>query len=336
MKYPLIPFYHDFKETVAKIVSHRVLAINRGEREKFLKVKIQVPTDRIMETINAVYIKENSKTAELLEGAVNDAYKRLIWPSIEREIRNTLTEEAEEQALATFSKNLKHLLLSPPVKDMVILGFDPAYRTGCKVVVIDNSGKLLDYAVCYPTPPQNKFEESKDTILTLIEKYKVDVISLGNGTASRESEKFLAEILKEAEKPISYVVVNEAGASVYSASKLGTEELPNLDVTFRGAVSIGRRLQDPLAELVKIDPKALGVGQYQHDVNQKNLSKRLTDVVEDCVNNVGVDINTSSPALLSYISGITPTIAANIVKYRDEKGVFKSRREFFKSSKIRP
>jgi uncharacterized protein len=247
-----------------------------------------------------------------------------------------LTEEAEEQALSTFSKNLKHLLLQPLVKDMVILGFDPAYRTGCKIVVIDESGKLLAHTVCYPTPPQNKFEESRKVILSLIEKYKVNVISLGNGTASRESEKFLAEILKEVERPISYVVVSEAGASVYSASKLGTQEFPDLDVSFRGAVSIGRRLQDPLAELVKIDPKALGVGQYQHDVNQKKLSEKLAGVVEDCVNSVGVDVNTASPSLLGYVSGITASTAANIVKYREENSVFTSRKTFLKVPKLGP
>lgn len=328
--------YYDFKEPVSKIVSHRILAINRGEREKFLQVKIQVPTENILAIIKDKYINDSSPTAQLLEQAVDDAYKRLIWPSIEREIRNMLTERAEEQALVTFSKNLKHLLLQPPVKDKVIMGFDPAYRTGCKLAVIDSSGKLLDFAVCYPTPPQNNFEESKKIILSLIEKYNVDVISLGNGTASRESEKFLAEILKEAKRPVSYVVVSEAGASVYSASKLGTQEFPDLDVSYRGAVSIARRLQDPLAELVKIDPKALGVGQYQHDVNQKKLSEKLSGVVEDCVNSVGVDVNTASPSLLSYVSGITPTIANNIVKYREEKGLFKSRQEFLKVPKLGP
>lgn len=328
--------YYDFKEPVVKIVSHRILAINRGEREKYLQVKIEVPVEDILDTIKAKYIKDLSPTAELMEKAVDDAYKRLIWPSIEREIRNMLTEKAEEQALLTFSKNLKHLLLQPPVKDKIIMGFDPAYRTGCKVVVIDSSGKLLDYIVCYPTPPQNKFDESKNIILTLVQKYNVDVISLGNGTASRESEKFLAEILKEVERPVSYVVVSEAGASVYSASKLGTQEFPDLDVSFRGAVSIARRLQDPLAELVKIDPKALGVGQYQHDVNQKRLSEKLSGVVEDCVNSVGVDVNTASPSLLSYVSGITTSIANNIVKYREENGVFKSRKEFLKVPKLGP
>lgn len=328
--------YYDFKEPVSKIVSHRILAINRGEREKFLQVKIQVPTENILAIIKDKYINDSSPTAQLLEQAVDDAYKRLIWPSIEREIRNMLTERAEEQALVTFSKNLKHLLLQPPVKDKVIMGFDPAYRTGCKLAVIDSSGKLLDFAVCYPTPPQNNFEESKKIILSLIAKYNVDVISLGNGTASRESEKFLAEILKEAKRPVSYVVVSEAGASVYSASKLGTQEFPDLDVSYRGAVSIARRLQDPLAELVKIDPKALGVGQYQHDVNQKKLSEKLSGVVEDCVNSVGVDVNTASPSLLSYVSGITPTIANNIVKYREEKGLFKSRQEFLKVPKLGP
>ncbi len=328
--------YYDFKEPVQKIVSHRILAINRGEREKYLQVKILVPDDEIIEIIKAEYIKESSPTSDLMENAIEDAYKRLIWPSIEREIRNMLTEEAEEQALSTFSKNLKHLILQPPVKGRVIMGFDPAYRTGCKIVVIDTSGKLLTYTVCYPTPPQNKFDESKKIILDLIEKYRVDVVSLGNGTASRESEKFLAEILKESSRPVSYVIVSEAGASVYSASKLGTEEFPDLDVSFRGAVSIARRLQDPLAELVKIDPKSLGVGQYQHDVNQKRLSEKLSGVVEDCVNSVGVDVNTASPSLLGYVSGITASTASNIVKYREENGMFKSRKEFLKVPKLGP
>lgn len=328
--------YYDFKEPVQKIVSHRILAINRGEREKYLQVKILVSDDEIIEIIKAEYIKKSSPTSHLMENAIEDAYKRLIWPSIEREIRNMLTEEAEEQALSTFSKNLKHLILQPPVKGRVIMGFDPAYRTGCKIVVIDTSGKLLAYTVCYPTPPQNKFDESKKIILDLIEKYRVDVVSLGNGTASRESEKFLAEILKESSRPVSYVIVSEAGASVYSASKLGTEEFPDLDVSFRGAVSIARRLQDPLAELVKIDPKSLGVGQYQHDVNQKRLSEKLSGVVEDCVNSVGVDVNTASPSLLGYVSGITASTASNIVKYREENGMFKSRKEFLKVPKLGP
>ncbi|WP_286680203.1 Tex family protein [Tepidanaerobacter sp. EBM-49] len=328
--------YYDFKEPVQKIVSHRILAINRGEKEKYLQVKISVPDDEIIEIIKAEYIKKSSPTSNLMENAVEDAYKRLIWPSIEREIRNMLTEEAEEQALSTFSKNLKHLILQPPVKGRIIMGFDPAYRTGCKIAIIDASGKLLACTVCYPTPPQNKFDESKKVILDLIEKYQVDVISLGNGTASRESEKFLSEILKESSRPVSYVIVSEAGASVYSASKLGTEEFPNLDVSFRGAVSIARRLQDPLAELVKIDPKSLGVGQYQHDVNQKRLSEKLSAVVEDCVNTVGVDVNTASPSLLSYVSGVSSSIALNIVKYREENGMFKSRKEFLKVPKLGP
>ncbi len=328
--------YYDFKEPVQKIVSHRILAINRGEREKYLQVKILVPDDEIISIIKAEYIKQSSPTSNLMENAIEDACKRLIWPSIEREIRNMLTEQAEEQALSTFSKNLKHLILQPPIKGRVIMGFDPAYRTGCKIVVIDASGKLLAYTVCYPTPPQNKFDESKKIILDLIEKYRVDVVSLGNGTASRESEKFLAEILKESSRPVSYVIVSEAGASVYSASKLGTEEFPNLDVSFRGAVSIARRLQDPLAELVKIDPKSLGVGQYQHDVNQKRLSEKLSGVVEDCVNSVGVDVNTASPSLLGYVSGITASTASNIVKYREENGMFKSRKEFLKVPKLGP
>ncbi|MDK2878676.1 MAG: protein Tex [Thermoanaerobacteraceae bacterium] len=328
--------YYDFREPVAKIVSHRILAINRGEREEFLQVKIEAPEEEILHIIKSRYIKQNSRTMELMEKAVEDAYKRLIEPSIEREIRNLLTEKAENQALNIFAKNLKNLLLQPPVKNKIIMGFDPAYRTGCKVVVIDASGKLLAHTVCYPTPPQNKTEEAAKELKALIERFGVDVISLGNGTASRESEKFLSELIKEMERPISYVVVSEAGASVYSASELATREFPELDVSYRGAVSIARRLLDPLAELVKIDPKALGVGQYQHDVNQKKLSEKLSGVVEDCVNSVGVDVNTASPSLLKYVSGVNASIAENIVKHREENGIFRSRKELLKVPKLGP
>ncbi|HHW04219.1 MAG TPA: RNA-binding transcriptional accessory protein [Thermoanaerobacterales bacterium] len=328
--------YYDFREPAAKIVSHRILAINRGEREDFLQVKIEAPEEEILNIIKSKYIKKNSQTGQLMERAAEDAYKRLIEPSIEREIRNMLTEKAEEKALNIFAKNLKNLLLQPPVKNRVIMGFDPAYRTGCKVVVIDSSGKLLAHAVCYPTPPQNKVEEAGRELKALIEKYGVDVISLGNGTASRESEKFLSELIKEIKRPVSYVVVSESGASVYSASELATKEFPDLDVSYRGAVSIARRLLDPLAELVKIDPKALGVGQYQHDVNQKKLSEKLSGVVEDCVNSVGVDVNTASFSLLKYVSGINATIAENIVRYREENGVFRSRKELLKVPKLGP
>lgn len=328
--------YNKFCEPVANIAPHRTLAINRGEKEEFLQVKIEAPEGEIIELIEQKYIKQNSPTQDLLEKAIEDAYKRLIAPSIEREIRNILTEKAEEQALNIFSKNLKHLLMQAPVKNKVIMGFDPAYRTGCKVVIVDRSGKLLTHLVCFPTKPQNKTEEAKKQLIPLIEKYEVDVISLGNGTASRESEIFLSELINEVNRPVSYVVVSEAGASVYSASELATKEFPELDVSYRGAVSIARRLQDPLAELVKIDPKALGVGQYQHDVNQKKLSEKLAGVVEDCVNSVGVDVNTASPSLLNYVSGINTTTAENIVKYREENGIFKSRKELTKVPRLGP
>lgn len=328
--------YYDFKEPIRKIVSHRVLAINRGEKEKFLKVSVVVPEDELIEHIKLRYIKKPSKTKDLMCHAIEDAYKRLIFPSIEREIRNILTEEAEKQALKVFSRNLNGLLLQPPVKDKIIMGFDPAYRTGCKIAVIDSSGKLLDWCVCFPTPPQNKTDEAKKMLTDMIEKHNVDVIALGNGTASRESEMFIAELIKELERSVSYVIVSEAGASVYSASKLATKELPGIDVSFRGAVSIARRLQDPMAELVKIDPKALGVGQYQHDVNQKMLSEGLSQVVEDTVNSVGVDVNTASPSLLKYVSGISTSVAKNIVKYRDEKGKILSRKEFLDIPRLGP
>jgi uncharacterized protein len=328
--------YNRFCEPVAKIAPHRILAINRGEKEEFLQIKIEAPEEEIIKLIQIKHIKQHSPTQGLLEKAIEDAYKRLIAPSIEREIRNILTEKAEEQALNIFSKNLKHLLMQAPVKNKVIMGFDPAYRTGCKVAIVDRSGKLLTHLVCFPTPPQNKTDETKRQLILLIEKYEVDVISLGNGTASRESEMFLCELINEVNRPVSYVVVSEAGASVYSASELATKEFPELDVSYRGAVSIARRLQDPLAELVKIDPKALGVGQYQHDVNQKKLSEKLAGVVEDCVNSVGVDVNTASPSLLNYVSGINTTTAENIVKFREENGIFKSRKELLKVPRLGP
>lgn len=328
--------YFDFCEPVTKIAPHRILALNRGEKEKALAVKIEAPEEAIISTIESTYVKPGSPTAELVARTVQDAYKRLIAPAIEREIRNLLTEKAESQALDVFARNLKNLLLTPPVKGKVIMGFDPAYRTGCKIAIVDPSGKLLAHTVCYPTPPQNKTAEAKQILLALIDQYQIDVISLGNGTASRESEKFLADVIKDATRPVSYVIVSEAGASVYSASKLGSEEFPHLDVSFRGAVSIARRLQDPLAELVKIDPKSLGVGQYQHDVNQKKLTEKLAGVVQDCVNSVGVDVNTASPALLRYVSGITTSVAQNLVKYKEEQGLIKSRQELLNVPRLGP
>jgi len=327
--------YYDFSEPVAKIASHRVLAINRGEKEEFLQVKIDVPVERVTEYLKSKCIKKpRSITSEYVERAIEDSYDRLIFPSVEREVRNELTEKAQEQAMKVFATNLKNLLLQPPVKGSVVLGLDPAYRTGCKIGVVDETGKVLETAVIYPTPPQNKIEESKKIMKYLIDKHKVDIISIGNGTASKESEIFVAELLKEIDRKVYYMVVSEAGASVYSASKLGAEEFPDYDVALRSAISIARRLQDPLAELVKIDPKAIGVGQYQHDMNQKRLGECLGGVVEDCVNSVGVDLNTASPSLLSYISGINSAIARNIVEYREVNGKFKSREELKKVKKL--
>ncbi|WP_265446547.1 Tex family protein [Acetivibrio straminisolvens] len=327
--------YYDFSEPVAKIASHRVLAINRGEKEEFLQVKIEVPEERLMENLKSKLIKKPfSITSEYVEKALMDSYERLIYPSVEREIRNELTETAQEQAIKVFGANLKNLLLQPPVKGKTVLGLDPAYRTGCKIAVVDETGKVLDTAVIYPTPPQNKVEEAKKMMKHLIEKNNVDIISIGNGTASRESEIFVAELLKEIDRKVYYMVVSEAGASVYSASKLGAEEFPDFDVALRSAVSIARRLQDPLAELVKIDPKAIGVGQYQHDMNQKRLGETLGGVVEDCVNSVGVDLNTASPSLLSYISGVSSAIAKNIVEYRETNGKFRKRDELKKVKKL--
>lgn len=329
--------YYHFEEEVHKIAGHRVLAINRGENEKFLTVKISAPEDKILNYLEKkVITKDNPHTNDILKAVVEDSYKRLISPAIEREIRNKLTEDAEDGAIKVFGKNLAQLLMQPPVAGHTVLGWDPAFRTGCKLAVVDPTGKVLDTVVIYPTPPQNKVEESKKILKDLINKYNITLISLGNGTASRESEKVIVELLKEIDKPISYVIVNEAGASVYSASKLATEEFPNFDVGQRSAVSIARRLQDPLAELVKIDPKSIGVGQYQHDMNQKKLSEALAGVVEDCVNKVGVDLNTASVSLLEYVSGISKTVAKNIVAFREENGPFRSRNELLKVPKLGP
>ncbi len=327
--------YYDFKEPVAKIARHRVLALNRGEKEDFLNVRIDVNEDLCLNFLKSNTIKNtNTEMAKYVVAAVEDSYKRLVFPSLERDIRNQLTELSEDQAIKVFSENLRNLLLQPPVKDRVVLGLDPAYRTGCKLAVVDETGKVLETTVIYPTPPQNKIDEAKKKVKQLIEKYKVDIISIGNGTASKESEIFVAELLKEIDRKVYYMVVSEAGASVYSASKLGAEEFPDFDVALRSAVSIARRLQDPLAELVKIDPKAIGVGQYQHDMNQKRLDESLGGVVEDCVNNVGVDLNTASAPLLSYVSGISTAIAKNVVEYREENGKFKARNELKKVKKL--
>ena len=328
--------YYDYTEAVKTAASHRILALNRGEKEGVLAVKIETDNERLKNIVRRKVVNKNSNTAHILEEIIDDSLKRLIMPSVEREIRNSLTETAEEKAISVFGKNLKQLLLQPPIKDKVVLAIDPAYRTGCKIAVIDKTGKPLETGVVYPTPPQNKKEEAKKKLLSLIDKYGVELISIGNGTASRESELFTAEMIKESGKNISYVIVNEAGASVYSASKLGAEEFPEYDVSLRSAVSIGRRLQDPLAELVKIDPKSIGVGQYQHDMNQKKLGETLGGVVEDCVNSVGVDLNTASPSLLSYVSGISSAVSKNILAYREENGKFMSRKELLKVAKLGP
>ncbi len=317
--------YYDYSENIKKIAPHRVLAVNRGEKEGFLTVKVESDGDRIFSLVSKAVIHKNSPFEEVLGEIIKDSIKRLILPSVEREIRNEITETAEEKAIDVFGKNLKQLLMQPPIKDKTVLAIDPAFRTGCKTAVVDKTGKPLETCVIYPTPPQNKVEEAKKKVISLIDKYDVDVISIGNGTASRETEGFVAELIKESKKNVSYVIVNEAGASVYSASKLGAEEFSDYDVSLRSAVSIGRRLQDPLAELVKIDPESIGVGQYQHDMNKKRLSETLKGVVEDCVNKVGVDLNTASAPLLSYVSGITPAVSKNIVSYREEKGKFLSR-----------
>ena len=326
--------YYDYNEAIKYIPSHRILAINRGEKEGFLKVKIEKPEDKILNYIERDIIKGETQFTSMLKETILDSFKRLIEPSIDREIRSDLTEKAEEKAIKVFGKNSKQLLLGAPIKGKTVMGFDPAYRTGCKIAVIDETGKVLDYTTVYPTEPQNDVEGAKKELLKLIDKDKVDMIAIGNGTASRESEMFVADMIKECKRDVHYVIVSEAGASVYSASKLATEEYPDINVSIRGAISIARRLQDPLAELVKIDPKAIGVGQYQHDVNQKKLSESLTAVVEDSVNKVGVDVNTATPSLLSYVSGINNTIAKNIVKYRDANGKLKNRKELLKVPKL--
>ncbi len=326
--------YYDKQEPIKYIPSHRILAINRGEKEEYIKVKIQKPEEKILIYIEKDTIKGETQFTEMLKATILDSFKRLIEPSINREIRSDLTEKAEEKAIKVFGQNSKQLLLGAPIKGKTVMGFDPAYRTGCKIAVIDETGKVLDYTTVYPTEPQNDVEGAKKELLKLIEKDKIDMIAIGNGTASRESEMFVSDIIKETPREVHYVIVSEAGASVYSASKLATEEYPDINVSIRGAISIARRLQDPLAELVKIDPKAIGVGQYQHDVNQKKLAESLTGVVEDSVNKVGVDVNTATPSLLSYVSGINGTIAKNIVKYRDENGKLKNRKELLKVPKL--
>lgn len=328
--------YYDYREPLKKAAGHRVLAMNRGEKEGFLSVKIEGEEEKLLQRMERRLIRRSSDTADILRGVIADSYKRLIAPSLEREIRNDLTEKAEEAAIGVFRENLRQLLLQPPISGKVVLALDPAYRTGCKIAVIDTTGKPLETTVVYPTPPQNKTAEAEKKLLALIEKYGVDLISIGNGTASRESELFVAEMLKKTSRRVQYIIANEAGASVYSASKLGAEEFPDYDVSLRSAVSIGRRIQDPLAELVKIDPKSIGVGQYQHDMNQKRLGEALGGVVEDCVNSVGVDLNTASPALLSYVAGIHAAVAKNILKYREEHGKFTARRELLKVAKLGP
>lgn len=326
--------YYDFTEKVSRIPSHRILAINRGEKEEFLKVKIEKPEDQIIAYIERDIIRNETQFSQILRDTILDSFKRLIEPSIDREIRSDLTEKAEEQAIKVFGQNAKQLLLGAPLKGLTVMGFDPAYRTGCKIAVIDETGKLLTTTTVYPTEPQNDVEGAKKELVKLIKKYDINMIAIGNGTASRESETFVSNMISELDKEIYYAIVSEAGASVYSASKLATEEYPDINVSLRGAISIARRLQDPLAELVKIEPKAIGVGQYQHDVNQKRLTESLTGVVEDAVNKVGVDVNTATPSLLSYVSGINKTIANNIVKYRDENGKLKERKELLKVPKL--
>lgn len=328
--------YYDYREPLKKAAGHRVLAMNRGEKEGFLSVKIEGEEEKLLQRMERRLIRRSSDTADILREVIADSYKRLIAPSLEREIRNDLTEQAEEAAIGVFRENLRQLLLQPPISGKVVLALDPAYRTGCKIAVIDATGKPLETTVVYPTPPQNKTAEAEKKLLGLIEKYGVDLISIGNGTASRESELFVAEMLKKTKRRVQYIIANEAGASVYSASKLGAEEFPDYDVSLRSAVSIGRRIQDPLAELVKIDPQSIGVGQYQHDMNQKRLGEALGGVVEDCVNSVGVDLNTASPALLSYVAGVNTTVAKNILKYREEHGKFTARRELLKVAKLGP
>lgn len=329
--------YYNFTERVQKIAGHRILALNRGEKEKILTVKISDPEEKILRYLEKqIIIKDNPHTNEILRKTIEDSYKRLIAPAIEREIRSELTEKAEDGAIKVFGKNLAQLLMQPPIVGQTVLGWDPAFRTGCKLAVVDPTGKVLDTVVVYPTAPQNKVEETKKTVKALIKKYGITLISVGNGTASRESETIIVDMLKEVDAPVQYVIVNEAGASVYSASKLATEEFPHFDVGQRSAASIARRLQDPLAELVKIDPKSIGVGQYQHDMNQKKLGETLNGVVEDCVNKVGVDLNTASASLLEYISGVSKPIAKNIVLYREENGRFVNRKQLLKVAKLGP
>ncbi len=329
--------YYDFREPVSNIASHRILAINRGEKEEFLKITIEAPEEEAIDYIKEqIIVNKNSISVKYIELAVEDAYKRLIRPSIEREIRSELTEEAHEQAIKIFAINLQNLLLQAPIKKAKVLAIDPAYRTGCKIAAIDEIGNLLDTTIIYPTPPQNKLEQAKEKVKKLIDTYKISIIAIGNGTASKETEIFTADLIKEINKQVFYIIVNEAGASVYSASKMGVEEFPDLDVSLRSAISIGRRLQDPLAELVKIDPKSIGVGQYQHDVNQKRLNETLNGVVEYCVNNVGVDLNTASKSLLKYISGINNTVAKNIIEYREESGKFINREQLKKIKGLGP
>lgn len=330
--------YYEYQEPIKKVVGHRILALNRGEKEKMLTVKVEAPEEKILDYLEKQMIKQevDCESTSKIKEAIEDSYKRLIAPSIEREIRSSLTEKAEDGAIKVFGQNLKQLLMQPPIAGQTVLGWDPAFRTGCKLAVVDPTGKVLDTVVVYPTAPQNKIEEAKKTVKALIKKYGITLISVGNGTASRESEQVIAEMLHEIQEQVQYVIVNEAGASVYSASKLATEEFPNFDVGQRSAASIARRLQDPLAELVKIDPKSIGVGQYQHDMNQKKLGEALTGVVEDCVNKVGVDLNTASASLLEYISGVSKTIAKNIVAYREENGKFTNRKQLLKVAKLGP
>ena len=332
----VVKTFFDYNEAVKKIPSHRILAINRGEKEDFLKVKIEETDDAILDYLNGKNLVPDGSYKEIMLETIEDAYKRLIKPSVENEVRNELTDMAEEQAIKVFGQNAKKLLLQAPLKNLIVMGFDPAYRTGCKIAVIDDTGKLLATTTVYPTEPQNDTEGAKKKLLELINKYNINMIAIGNGTASRESEMFVADMIKEVKHDIHYAIVSEAGASVYSASKLATEEYPDINVSLRGAISIARRLQDPLAELVKIDPKSIGVGQYQHDVNQNKLDESLTGVVEDAVNSVGVDLNTATPSLLKYVSGVSKTIANNIVKYRDENGKIKERKELLKVSKLGP
>ncbi|CCL25045.1 RNA-binding transcriptional accessory protein [Clostridioides difficile] len=329
--------YYDYNEAVKSMAPHRVLAINRGEKESFLKVKLEINNDKVLNYIINEYVNDkNFKNKEEIVSSIEDSYKRLIFPSIEREIRNHLTEIAQERAISVFGKNVKSLLLQPPVKDKVVMGFDPAFRTGCKIAVVDKNGKLLDYTTVYPTDPQNDVEGAKKVLKGLIEKYDIDIISIGNGTSSRESETFVSEMIKEIDSEVQYVIVSEAGASVYSASELANEEHPDINVSIRGAISIARRLQDPLAELVKIDPKSIGVGQYQHDLNKKRLEEVLDGVVEDSVNSVGVDLNTASYSLLEHVAGISKAIAKNIIAYREENGDFTSRVQLKKVKRLGP